>query len=116
MLYVIGCLLILSALAAIFKTAAVPSAWSKTALLAVIMSVVANVALVDTVAYNAYPELNDGIGIPNSIAYWIIGEDRWSIERFQAVLNLSVWCTIAAALLFAFVTIWEAIRKQRAVT
>ncbi|MFC3771693.1 hypothetical protein [Paenibacillus sp. GCM10012303] len=43
---------------------------------------------------NQVPGAQDGIGITNPVAYWIIGEDRWSIEKFRMALVHSVFLTL----------------------
>lgn len=39
---------------------------------------------------SAVPSLNDGIGIQNFLAYWIIGDDNWSVQLFKDYFNNSV--------------------------
>ncbi|MDQ0111752.1 hypothetical protein [Paenibacillus harenae] len=113
MIYIIGCLVMVIGYAVVARAASVSSAWSKTVLVAVLLSLIGNVALVSTVAFNSNPVMNDGFSVPNRVAYWIIGEDGWSVARFSRILELSIWCTLSITLLFVIVSVWEALRRKK---
>ncbi|MGO4371146.1 hypothetical protein [Paenibacillus sp. 2TAB19] len=114
MLYLFGCAFIVIGFAFAAKAASVNSPWSKTLFLAVLLSLIANVALVSTIAANSNPAANEGFSVPNRIAYWIIGEDGWSMGLFQRLFDQSMWCTLWLALILAVVSISEAFgRKMR---
>ena len=46
----------------------------------VLFSILANVALSQNYTHSLIPEANDGIGISNFLAYFLIGEVRWTVD------------------------------------
>jgi hypothetical protein len=72
-----------------------------TALLPLLLfSILANVALAQNYTQSLIPEANDGLGISNWLAYFLIGEDRWSQEKFLSSYNFST--NFAMVLLFSY--------------
>jgi hypothetical protein len=63
--------------------------FSTAVLLLLLFSILSNIALAQNYTQSVIPEANDGIGISNSLAYFLISEDRWSIELFQSAYNFS---------------------------
>ncbi|MBT2636651.1 hypothetical protein J7E37_01780 [Bacillus sp. ISL-39] len=62
--------------------------------LAIALSILAAVSLSQNYTQSLISEANDGIGISNKMAYWIIGEDGWSQEMFKYVFELSIHISI----------------------
>lgn len=60
----------------------------------VIFSVIASLSLGVNYVAAAIPSLNDGIGIHNFLAYWIIGEDNSSIGLFKDYFDYSLTVSI----------------------
>lgn len=59
----------------------------------------------------AIPNLNDGIGLHSRFAYFIIGEDGWSLELFREIYDISFTISIVLTLLYMlFLLIYR--RKQ----
>ncbi len=56
----------------------------------VILSLIVSLSLGTNYVAAAVPSLNDGIGIHNFMAYWIIGEDNWSIGLFEKYFEYSL--------------------------
>jgi len=48
----------------------------------------------------AIPVLNDGIGLHSKFAYYIIGEDGWSLELFKRIYDYSFTISIILTLLY----------------
>lgn len=51
---------------------------------------------------------NDGIGITNSISYFIIGESNWSVETFKTYFMSAVYISICLVCLLIVSLIYEA--------
>jgi hypothetical protein len=66
---------------------------SKGIALAVGLSLLAVACLAQNYTHSLIPEANDGIGISNQVAYWIIGEDGWSQAKFRESFERSVYFT-----------------------
>jgi len=58
---------------------------------------VVNIALAQN--YSAsLADSNDGIGISNGLAYFLIGEDNWSVAMFKRHYTISTWLTLLSTL------------------
>jgi len=85
-----------------------------TALLPLLLfSIVANVALAQNYTQSLIPEANDGIGISNRLAYFLIGEDRWSHELFRSAYNLSSTITILLLIAYSLILVIETVYKRK---
>ncbi|WP_223836635.1 hypothetical protein [Paenibacillus oceani] len=94
MVYVIVNLFLVAAFTLSIRRAGVSRPSSKAIAAALGLSIVAVVCLAQNYMNNQVPGAQDGIGITNPVAYWIIGEDRWSIEKFRIALVHSVCLTL----------------------
>lgn len=79
----------------VWRACGVRRPYSKGVLLAFLIAVVAAVCLAENAVTSLVPEANDGIGISNPVAWWIIGEDGWSRERFRAWFENTVYLALA---------------------
>ena len=86
LIFVVGLFSFLSRLTDSFK-------FSKTILVLALLSITANISLAQNYSHSLVPGVNDGIGISNRIAYWIITDDnwgnRWSVELFKTFYDRS---------------------------
>ena len=86
LIFVVGLFIFLSRLTDSFK-------FSKTMLVLALLSITANISLAQNYTHSLVPGVNDGIGISNKIAYWIITDDnwgnRWSVELFKTFYDRS---------------------------
>ena len=81
-----------------------------TALLPILLfSILANVALAQNYTQSLIVEANDGLGISNTLAYFLIGEDGWSLELFQSSYNFSTTVSLALLLSYSLILISEKI-------
>lgn len=76
-------------------------------------SVLSTVCLAQNYTESLIPAANDGIAISNSLAYWIIGEDRWSRELFKSYFDGSVYVSLLLLLLYLGCVIQEKRHAQR---
>ncbi|MBD2872955.1 hypothetical protein [Paenibacillus arenilitoris] len=113
MLYIIGGGLFIAVAVLAFKRAGVALAWSKGVLIGGALCLIANIALAANMASNADPIRNDGLTVPNPIAYSIIGEDGWSLDRFELLFDQSIVATLAVVVLFVVVTAAEAKARRK---
>ncbi|WP_459930393.1 hypothetical protein [Desulfosporosinus burensis] len=67
----------------------------------IILSVIASLSLGTNYTAAAIPSLNDGIGIHNFLAYWIIGEDNWSIALFKNYFEYSLVVSIILLIVYS---------------
>jgi len=67
----------------------------------VIFSIIASLSLGMNYVAAAIPSLNDGIGIQNFLAYWIIGEDKWSIALFRNYFDYSLVISFSLLLVYS---------------
>lgn len=71
------------------------------------LSLLAAVCLAQNYTQSLIPEVNDGIGISNQVAYWIIGEDGWTKEMFRKSFEQSVYFTLLLLVAYPLVLIVE---------
>lgn len=69
--------------------------------------VLATVCLGQNYSQSLIPGSSDGIAVSNYLAYAIIGEDGWSIERFKSYFDVVVTATLVCMVLYIVVLLWE---------
>lgn len=67
----------------------------------VIFSVIVSLSLGINYVASAIPSINDGIAIHSSLAYWIIGEDSWSVTLFKNYFDYSIWISVILLALYS---------------
>jgi len=72
-----------------------------------LFSILANVALAQNYTQSLIPEANDGLGISNWLAYFLIGEDRWSQEKFLSSYNFSTNFAVVLLITYGVILIIE---------
>lgn len=58
-------------------------------------------------AASAIPNINDGIGIHTFWAYWIIGDDSWSIPLFKSYFDKGSIVSIVLLLVYSILRVVE---------
>lgn len=76
------------------------------------LAVVATVSLGQNYTQSLIPEANDGIGISNTVAYWIIGEEHWSVDQFKRAFERSMYFTLILIILSPLVYFLESKRTN----
>lgn len=71
----------------------------------ILISFISTMCLGVNYVASAVPSLNDGIGIHNFLAYWIIGEGNWSVQLFRDYFNISVYISIFLTLIYSALTL-----------
>ena len=83
--------------------------FSKELIPLIFINLLSSVSLGVNYIASAVPSLNDGIGIHNFLAYWIIGEDNWSIGLFKTYFDYSVCIGLFLILLYCVLRLTEKI-------
>jgi hypothetical protein len=96
-----------------FRRSGVKHPYSKGIALAIALSAVATVCLAQNYTQSLIPGAEDGIGISNRVAYWLIGEDLWSTDRFRAYFMNAVSVTLVLIAAYPLVLSMEAARARR---
>jgi len=107
MLYLFLCLIVVIASIFLLRRAGVSNPYSKGFVLAILLSIVAVICLAQNYTQSLIPEANDGIGVSNQVAYWIVGEDGWSIESFRHLFMNSIYFTLVIVLSYPLVVAVE---------
>lgn len=81
--------------------------FSRALILLIFICLISSVCLGINYAASAVPSINDGIGMQNFIAYWIIGEDNWSTRLFRNYFDISVYISIFLTFIYAVLTLVE---------
>lgn len=67
----------------------------------ILISLISTICLGVNYVASAVPSLNDGIGIHNFIAGWIIGDDNWSVQLFKSYFDISVYASLLLTLIYS---------------
>lgn len=100
MLFILLSLVFIIVSMMIFKRFAVRNPCSKGILLAFFVTAVVAICLAQNDTQSQIPGAADGIGISNSVAYWIIGEDGWTADKFRNAFENAIY--FALFLIFAY--------------
>ncbi|MFS0838269.1 hypothetical protein [Paenibacillus sp. 1P03SA] len=100
MLYSAVCLAAAAIGAVFMKKAKMDAVYSNTVLILLLFTLVAAVSLSQNYTQSLIPEANDGIGIANVAAYWIIGEGNWSPARFKQFFERSLYVSLFLVVLY----------------
>jgi len=95
------------------RKAGILYAYSNGIMLAIALSLLANVCLAQNYTQSLISERNDGIGISNQVAYWIIGEDGWSENLFQKSFEQSVYVTLLLLAVYVIVLLVESRLRRK---
>lgn len=90
-----------------FRHFGVPCPYSRGIVLSTGLSLLTTVCLGVNYSQSLIPNVHDGIGIANRLAYWIIGEDGWSIHLFKKYFDRSVYFTLFLLLVYPLVLLTE---------
>lgn len=90
MFFIIGCFIALIIFVLAIQRLGIKNPFSKGIGLAIALSFLAAISLAQNYTQSLIPEVNDGIGISNKMAFWIIGEDGWSQEMFKYIYEQSI--------------------------
>lgn len=75
-------------------------------------SILSSIALGQNYTMSLIPEVNDGIGISNFLAEFLLPEDGWTIEMFLSKFELYVGISIVLILLYFLLVVVENIKSN----
>ena len=78
----------------------------------VLFSILANVALAQNYTQSLIPGVNDGVGVSNTLASFLIPEDKWSQELFHSLYEGSIIITLVLVLLYLICLLLEGIKQR----
>jgi len=110
MFFILFCLAVVIVSWIVFRMFDIRHPYSKGIALAAALSITSTICLAQNYTQSLIPGASDGIGISNRIAYWIIGEDGWSVQSFRAYFECSVYVTLMLIVLYPVVLVLEARR------
>jgi len=98
----------------VFRQAGASFVYSKGVALAGGLSALAVICLGQNYTQSLIPEANDGIGVSNQVALWIIGDDRWSKDIFREAFEQSITFTLCLFAAYPIVLWVESRRFKKA--
>ncbi|ANE45647.1 hypothetical protein SY83_04290 [Paenibacillus swuensis] len=107
MLFQAGCILAIVLITFMLKKKGIRQPFSKGIALALGFSLLAVACLGQNYTQSLIPEVNDGIGISNPVAYWIIGEVRWTHELFKKTFEQYIYITLLLLAAYPIVRVAE---------
>lgn len=112
-LYHIGLVICIILLYFLFRKVGVPYPLSKILQIILIGCVLATACLGQNYTINKIPGVYDGMAVSNSLAFFIMGDDGWSHEKFDNYFDGFLRATLIVMALYIFALIWEAWRYKR---
>jgi len=106
-LFLIILLFICALLYMLFRKANVSYPLSRTLSLLLMFMVLAAACLGQNYSQSLIPGSSDGIAVSNYLAYVIMGEDDWSIERFKSYFDAAVSASLISMVLYIAALLWE---------
>jgi hypothetical protein len=100
LLFLIGSLILMNKIGIVHP-------YSKALGLAIALALLAVVSLAQNYTQSLIPEANDGIGISNIFAGWILGEDGLTKEQFRNSYTNYTFLTLLFILAYPFVLLAE---------
>jgi len=73
----------------------------------VLFSLIVSISLGVNYTAAAIPSINDGIGIHSFLAYWVIGEDGWSVDLFKSYFDYSLIISIVLLIVYSGLRIFD---------
>ena len=90
-----------------FRKVGISNPYSKGLGLALVLSIVAIVCLAQNYTHSLIPEIHDGIAVSNKVAYWILGDEHWSQEKFRDIFEKSIDFTLSLIVVYPVVLVLE---------
>ncbi|MFD2614594.1 hypothetical protein [Paenibacillus gansuensis] len=113
MIYIISALLVVVTTLIILIKLNFKYSFSIAAGASFMFTLIASISLSQNYTYNLIPKLNDGgIAISNRLAYLIIGEDRWSIDKFKWYFETSITLSLLIIQLLISCLLYEVRRGE----
>lgn len=113
MLVIFLCLVIIILSILSFRKFSIQNPISKGIALAISFTIVAVVCLAQNYTQSLIATANDGFGISNQVAYWIIGEHGWSLEKFYNVFESSIYVSLSLIIAYPVILILESRLTRR---
>lgn len=113
MLYWLSFLIIVMASIVVFKRINIRYSLSLGIALGFLLSIISMICLSQNYTISLIGDSNDGIGISNFIAYAHIGEDGWTVERFKAYFDASIYTSLSILLMLLISLVFETIRTKK---
>lgn len=107
MVFILICFIFVIVSIFILRKAGISNPYSKGYAIAIGISIIAVVCLAQNYTQSLIPAFNDGIGISNQLAYWIIGEDHWSQEVFKNVFVSSIYLALFLIVAYPVILVIE---------
>lgn len=102
-MFIIICLAGIILTMIVLKKAGALYIYSKGVFISVILTLIAAIGLSQNYLYSLIPSIEDGIAVSNFIAYWIIGDNGWSVRLFQQYSEGSL--LLAIGLLVVYIVV-----------
>jgi hypothetical protein len=86
-----------------------PVNYSKGFLVLVLFSLIINISLAQNYTYSLIPNISDGIGISNFLAYLVINDEgiQWSQELFKQIYDYSTLISLGLIIIYSILLLIE---------
>lgn len=97
----------------LLRKAGVSYPLSRILLLSLIFSVLATACLGQNYTQSLIPGIHDGISVSNSLAFFIMGDDGWSNEKFRSYFDGFLTASLILMALYIIALLWESNQNRK---
>lgn len=93
----------------LYRNTECPRNYSKGFLVLVLFSLVINISLAQNYTFSSIPNIGDGIGISNFLAYWAINDEgiQWSQGLFKQIYDYSTLISFGLIIIYCILLLIE---------
>lgn len=97
----------------LFRKVGVPYPLSRIMLVVMIFSVLVTACLGQNYSHSLIPGIHDGISVSNKIAFFIMGDDGWSHEKFKKFFDGSIIASLLSIVLYLVSLLYETLAYKK---
>jgi len=97
----------------VFRKANVPYPLSRMLLILLMFSILSTSCLGQNYTQSLIPGIYDGISVSNSVAFFILGDDQWSHEKFERYYDVSLTASLLLMAFYIIALLWESMRNKK---
>ncbi|QFT89643.1 hypothetical protein FIU87_13360 [Bacillus sp. THAF10] len=114
-MFIFICIVAVIASVLLFQKLSVKNPFSKGVGMAIALSILGVVSLAQNYTQSLIPEANDGMGISNTMAYWIIGDVRWTHDMFKSMYEQSIYLSLILIAAYPIVLVLESKFRRKVI-
>jgi hypothetical protein len=112
-LYHLFVLVVIILIYVLFRKTGVSYPLSRILHLLLIFCVLATACLGQNYTQSLIPDIHEGISVSNSLAFFIMGDDKWSHEKFKSYFDGFLTASLVVMALYIIALLWESNQNRK---